>query len=97
MNVILDRLATETFKLEAAISVLGRLGEMMFATVKEELARYHGIALAAGSPFTLDELESALRNLLGDGAAKWLMLEITAEIDYLSDDSPIVQSVGAKQ
>jgi hypothetical protein len=93
----LDRQALETFKLESAISVLGRLGDMMFATIKEELARYHGITLAVGSPFTLDELDSALQNLVGDGAAKWLMLEITAEIDYLSNDSFVVQSVLAKQ
>jgi hypothetical protein len=83
--------------LEATISVLGRLGDMMFVTIKEELARYHGIALTASSPFTLDELEFALRNLVGHGAAKWLMLEITAEIDYLSNDSFVVQTVLAKQ
>jgi hypothetical protein len=86
----------ETFELEAAISVLGRLGDMMFSAIKDELVRYHGISLTIGSRFTLDELEAALRDLIGGGAAKWLMLEISAEIDYLSNDSYVVQNVIAK-
>lgn len=87
----------ETFELEATISVLSRLGDMMSAAINDELARYHGIFLTIGSQFTLDELETALRNLIGDGAAKWLMLEISAEIDYLSNDNYVVQNVIVKQ
>lgn len=90
-------MTVESFKVEAAISVLGRLGDMMFAAIKDELAKYHGISLAIGSQFTLDDLEIALRKLVGDGAGKWLMLEISAEIDYLSTDGAVVQNVLAKQ
>jgi hypothetical protein len=75
---------------EAANSILGRLGDEMFAIIKEELEAYHGIKLDAGVSLSLDDLDSALQNLVGIGAARWLMLEIRAEIDYLSnEDIPI--------
>jgi hypothetical protein len=74
----------DTFKVEAAYSVLSRLGDSMFEILKEGLAEYHHITLNAGSRFSMDELEAALRDLVGGGAAKWLMLEIAAEIDFLA-------------
>ena len=59
----------------------------MFGILKEELASYHGITLSAGDdPFSLDELQIALQKLVGDGAARWLMLEICAEIDFLKNE-----------
>lgn len=66
----------------------------MFAILKEELANYHDIRLTAAAQFTLEELQTALQKLVGEGAAKWLMFEISAEIDYLSNEhSATVENV----
>lgn len=76
----------ETFRVEAANAVLGRLGDSMFSILRDELETCHGIRLNVGANFTLDQISAALRDLVGAGAAQWLMTEIENEIDFLSGD-----------
>jgi len=79
----------DVYKVEAANSILGRLGETMLSALKDNLARGYHIRLDGTSSFSLDYLHLALRELLGERPARWLTDEIQAEITCLLDEESV--------
>jgi len=69
----------------AANQVLKRLGIDMYNVVQWHLSRHYQIRLAPGdrSSCSLGELNAALQNLIGPGAAELIMQDIYVELDEL--------------
>ncbi|MGI0048151.1 MAG: hypothetical protein ACREAW_01290 [Nitrososphaera sp.] len=76
----------ESIHLIAADQVLKRLGIDIYDVVKFHLSHRYNIRLDDNAKpfFSLEELDAALENLIGRGAAELIMQDIYVEIDALS-------------
>lgn len=75
----------DTFKVEATNAILARLGDEIYENLKHDLRRHYKIELTKVSSFTLGELHTALRELLGIDSARLIIRTIYAEIERLAD------------
>lgn len=81
------RQSPDAFKVEAANAILARLGDDAFTSLKHDLFRNYGIILEDRSSYTLADLETALQDLLGADAERFLIREILKEIALLDSES----------
>lgn len=76
---------SEDFKVQAATSVLGRLGGEVYEDLRYSLQRDYKIELTKISSYTLESLHDALQEILGAESARMLLRTIQAEIRSLND------------
>jgi len=80
---------TKPIKMVAANQVLKRMGMDMYNVVQWHLSHHYHIRLAPDdkSSYSLEELNTALQNLIGPGAAELIMQDIYLELEELSSTS----------
>ena len=78
----------DSFAEQAVQEVLDRLGEETSVDLKQKLARDYGIRLDNMHAFRLEDLESALGDLVGGYSSAFLMREIHREIEMLARQLP---------
>jgi hypothetical protein len=76
----------DAYQVEAANAILARLGDEALTRLKQDLFRGYGILLEDKTTYNFTTLQTALNDLLGSDAERFLTREILREMELLQSD-----------